>query len=89
MYSRSFYYTCFYRVSVSYDEIRNRHFFAVKRACEAKAVFDKINVKDVMFIEVKWILETFENHLLKAGKRKIPRVHKSKEGEGKYEKTSD
>lgn len=40
-------------MSVSYDEIRNRHFFDVKRACEIKSVFDKINVKDVMVIERK------------------------------------
>lgn len=40
-------------MSVSYDEIRNRHFFDVKRACETKFVFDKINVKDVMVIERK------------------------------------
>ena len=26
-------------MSVSYDEIRNRHFFDVKRACETKSVF--------------------------------------------------
>ena len=40
-------------MSVSYDEIRNRHFFDVKRACETKSVFDKINVKEVMVIERK------------------------------------
>lgn len=50
---RNLYYTCFYRVSVLYDEIRNRHFFDVKRACETKSVFDKINVKEVMVIERK------------------------------------
>ena len=40
-------------MSVLYDEIRNRHFFDVKRACETKSVFDKINVKEVMVIERK------------------------------------
>ena len=40
-------------MSVLYDEIRIRHFFDVKRACETKSVFDKNNIKEVMVIERK------------------------------------
>lgn len=80
MCSRNLYYTCFYRVSVLYDEIRNRHFFDVKRACETKSVFDKINVKEVMVIERKI---TFQKQT-KQGKN--ARGNNSKKGRGNMKK---
>lgn len=54
-------------MSVSYDEIRNRHFFDVKRACETKPVFDKINVKDVMAIERKITFQKQSKERLREG----------------------
>ena len=54
-------------MSVSYDEIRNRHFFDVKRSCETKSVFDKINIKDVMVIERKITFQKQSKERLREG----------------------